>query len=163
MKINKFVYKGQKVDFDIHFTINGKLCRYGSDDEPKPQLSKCFRDLCDLAGGMADKVVEVTRIGYSYSDKGETLASVECKAATSNGEMMKIALPKFGYTDTMKPDGNGGYEKAESPIGTDAEGVQIIKDLAEALIDYVQNGNGQLQLDFQNEHEGEPKIMQFVR
>ncbi|MDC7125758.1 MAG: hypothetical protein PQJ46_09330 [Spirochaetales bacterium] len=161
MKIDKFIYKGQKVDYDIHFKINNKICRYGSNEDPKPELSKSIFDLSELVSEKVQLTSSIMKISFTYK-ADDILLTVECKAATVDGDLMKITLPKFGYRNIVEVNiKNGQLSETKKPIRTTMAGINIIDSLTNSLIDYIQNGNGQLQLDFQNDEQ--PKILEFVR
>lgn len=149
MRILSYKKNGKDVANDIQYTHEGKLCRYGSDEEASTGMIKAMGDLNNLASRITALETRVDKISFSFKDK-EMKIAVECHAAATNGDDMKITLPKVGWREGIRQI-DGTYETFEIPAGIDEEDIEIFKSLEKALEEYVQNGAGQLNFDFEEE------------
>ena len=145
MRVLQYQYNGRDVLHDVHFQIDGRLYRYGSDEQAKPSFEEAYKDLCTVASKLAGLEVRVRKVRFVRKDQS-VLAVVDCRASAINGEMMRLVLPKFGWRITHVADGEGNLIKRELPVGADDDGIIALQALEVALEDYVEHGDGQQDL-----------------
>jgi hypothetical protein len=149
VKVSKYVNKGKDVEHDIHYAQGFRVLRYGSNDDPKPQFMEAFRQLNLQAAKLAGvDIASIKCISFSHPKPTETLLGIEINASATNGEIMKITLPKFGYREGTRELPEGKFENVLIPIHCTEEVVTIIRAFEAACEEYARDGNGQLHFEF---------------
>ncbi|WP_321991498.1 hypothetical protein [Marispirochaeta aestuarii] len=155
MKILKYTKGGLDPRHDVHYIQQETFCRFGSNEEPPKRMIKALQSLREHCSVLARIDVEIKRITFSEPEINETRVSFEVIAAASNGQDMKITLPKVGWRTGSREIPGGEFEKTTIPKeGIDLEFVNAIKEVIESLKDYVINGAGQLDFNFDIVEEG---------
>lgn len=157
MRITKYTKNGPDARHDVHYIQQNTFCRFASDEDPAPRLIKAIEDLRRCCAELTGIEVEIKRITLSEPEYNETKVGFEVLAAATNGEDMKIALPKVGWKVGFRELPGGGAEESTIPQGgIDLPFVDAIKETIAALKDYVRDGAGQLDLFADSSGTGRP-------
>lgn len=154
MRILLYKRNGKDVGHDVHYTHEGNICRFGSDEEASIGMVQAMGNVTKIAGRISGLVMRVDKIGFNYKDAAMAI-SIEGTASTAEGtDIMKIVLPKVGWRESTREIENT-YEKIEIPAGIEEADILAFKALMESLEKYVQQGAGQMDFNFEEETEWE--------
>lgn len=149
MQINKYTHHGKDVNHDVHYTMSGRICRFGSDEKPKERFQEAYEGINALACELADKTVRIKRVNWSRNqEKRETELKLECTASDIRGADMKVEISKIGYAQRHVEDETGRLVERTVPLQIEHHHLKTILEFESALAEYVRDGAGQLEFDF---------------
>lgn len=166
MQITKYVHNGKDISHDVHYIADHKYCRYGSDEEPKERLKKAYNEVLEMVAEITGLYPQVDRLSWSRNEKREVTVKIEFTTFTKIGTHMKAEI-KGGYNLVHVEDPvTRELERKWVPAkGLEENHMQTIFELEKALAEYVRDGAGQMEFDFENQREQEvdQKILQMQK